>query len=116
MLRRLSLLKLSGVLCLLVAPALALPNAPATGAIHTPDVDLAYEVYGAPTAQTPVIAVNGGPGLSHIYMIQNDVWTRLARGRPATGKRERQYFGQYFPGNILSAARPGFRYDGASQT
>ena len=25
---------------------------------------------------TPIIAVNGGPGLSHVYMIQNDVWTR----------------------------------------
>lgn len=65
--------------CLLLSlPALA---APVTGTIHTPDVDLAYFVYGAPTAETPVIAVNGGPGLSHIYMVQNDVWDRLAQGR-----------------------------------
>ena len=31
---------------------------------------------------TPVIVANGGPGLSHVYMLQNDVWTRrLARNR-----------------------------------
>jgi proline iminopeptidase len=44
-------------------------------------VDLAYESYGAAGNATPVIVANGGPGLSHIYMLQNDVWTRLARNR-----------------------------------
>ncbi len=53
----------------------------ATGIAHTPDVDLAYEIYGAPSSTTTVIAVNGGPGLSHVYMLQNDVWQRLARDR-----------------------------------
>ncbi len=52
-----------------------------TGIAHTSEVDLAYEIYGAPSPATPVIAVNGGPGLSHIYMLQNDVWQRLARSR-----------------------------------
>jgi proline iminopeptidase len=52
-----------------------------TGMIPTPEVDLAYETYGAPTAGTPVIVANGGPGLSHIYMLQNDVWTRLSHNR-----------------------------------
>lgn len=52
-----------------------------TGLIPTPDVDLAYEAYGAPTASTPIIIANGGPGLSHVYMIQNDVWTRLSKSR-----------------------------------
>ncbi len=52
-----------------------------TGIAHTPNVDLAYEIYGAPSPATTVIAVNGGPGLSHIYMLQNDVWQRLARNR-----------------------------------
>ncbi len=53
-----------------------------TGLARTPEVDLAYEIYGAPSlASTTVIAVNGGPGLSHIYMLQNDVWQRLARTR-----------------------------------
>jgi proline iminopeptidase len=51
------------------------------GVIKTPDADLAYELYGAPTTSTPVIVANGGPGLSHIYMIQNDVWTRLSKTR-----------------------------------
>ncbi len=52
-----------------------------TGLANTPEVDLAYEIYGAPSTATTVIAVNGGPGLSHIYMLQNDVWQRLARNR-----------------------------------
>ena len=51
------------------------------GVIKTPDVNLAYELYGSPTTSTPVIVANGGPGLSHIYMVQNDVWTRLAKSR-----------------------------------
>jgi proline iminopeptidase len=54
---------------------------PATGVVHTHDVALGYEVYGNPTAELPVIAVNGGPGLSHKYMMQNDVWMRLAQKR-----------------------------------
>ena len=59
-----------------------MPIIPPTGRVHTPEVDLAYWVYGAsnPTA-TPIFAVNGGPGLSHIYMVQNDVWLRLAAHR-----------------------------------
>jgi len=52
-----------------------------TGLIPTPDVDLAYEAYGAPSQATPIIIANGGPGLSHIYMIQNDVWTRISKTR-----------------------------------
>src|ERR1700742_150300 len=53
-----------------------------TGHAHTPDVDLAYWVYGEPKANaTPVFAVNGGPGLSHIYMVQNDTWLRISAQR-----------------------------------
>jgi proline iminopeptidase len=52
-----------------------------SGLVETPDVDLAYELYGASTSATPVILANGGPGSSHIYMIQNDVWTRLSKTR-----------------------------------
>ena len=55
--------------------------APVTGIIHTSDVDLGYEIYGRPTSETPVIAVNGGPGLSHKYMVQNDAWQRLSHRR-----------------------------------
>ncbi len=47
--------------------------------VNTPEVELAYETYGNPSSATPVIVANGGPGLSHIYMLQNDVWTRLSR-------------------------------------
>ena len=52
-----------------------------TGIVETPDVDLAYESYGTAGAAIPVIVANGGPGLSHIYMLQNDVWPRLSKGR-----------------------------------
>lgn len=81
MLRKILQPKLACVLLFVAPLAIAQSGTPLTGVIHTPDVDLAYEVYGAATSETPVIAVNGGPGLSHIYMIQNDVWTRLSRDR-----------------------------------
>ena len=69
-------------LLLLSAPALAQQKPMTTGIVATPDVDLAYEAYGAPTPATPVIIANGGPGLSHVYMLQNDVWTRrIAQNR-----------------------------------
>jgi proline iminopeptidase len=51
------------------------------GLVQTPDVDLAYESYGRSGTAMPVIVANGGPGLSHVYMIQNDVWTRLSKAR-----------------------------------
>jgi proline iminopeptidase len=70
---------------LFAAPVLAqtpMPVTPPTGHVHTPDVDLAYWVYGEPHANTtPVFAVNGGPGLSHIYMVQNDTWLRISKQR-----------------------------------
>jgi proline iminopeptidase len=55
-----------------------------TGVAHTEQVDIGYETFGtqpATGAAVPVIAVNGGPGLSHAYMMQNDVWQRIARNR-----------------------------------
>ncbi len=56
-------------------------NAQTTGKVHTPDVDLAYFTYGKPTSAIPLMAINGGPGLSHIYMVQNDLWQRVAHDR-----------------------------------
>ena len=53
----------------------------ATGVVHTPEVDLAYETLGSAGRHTPIIAINGGPGLTHVYMVQNDLWTRVARDR-----------------------------------
>jgi proline iminopeptidase len=77
---RLLFLKCIGLLIFLPLPFFA-QEAPVTGVVHTADVDLTYWVYGKPAAKTPAIAVKGGPGLSHIYMIQNDVWNRLSRER-----------------------------------
>ncbi|WP_263350956.1 alpha/beta hydrolase [Acidicapsa acidisoli] len=53
----------------------------ATGIVHTEEVDIGYETFGVPGPAIPVIAVNGGPGLSHAYMVQNDVWQRVAKHR-----------------------------------
>ena len=64
-----------------VAAQTPMPVIPPTGHVTTPDVTLAYWVYGAPQSTTPIFAVNGGPGLSHIYMVQNDVWQRIAQHR-----------------------------------
>ncbi|MGH9597143.1 MAG: alpha/beta fold hydrolase [Edaphobacter sp.] len=67
---------------LLFVSSLAAAQSPVTGIVHTPDVDLAYEIYGAPSSAMPVIIANGGPGFSHTYLLQNDVFTtRLASNR-----------------------------------
>jgi len=69
-------------LLLLAGPAFAQLTPASTGTVATPDVELGYETYGSAGTMTPVIVANGGPGLSHVYMLQNDVWTRrLARNR-----------------------------------
>jgi len=52
-----------------------------TGIVHTADVDLAYYTEGHDITRPPVIAVNGGPGLTHAYMEQNDLWERLSDHR-----------------------------------
>ena len=52
-----------------------------TGVVHTADVDLGFETFGVRGGALPVIAVNGGPGLSHVYMLQNDMWPRVAQRR-----------------------------------
>jgi proline iminopeptidase len=58
-----------------------MPAIPPTGHVPTPDVTLAYWVYGTPHPTTSIFAVNGGPGLSHVYMIQNDVWQQISQHR-----------------------------------
>ncbi len=52
-----------------------------TGVVHTTQVDLGYETFGIRGAALPVMAVNGGPGLSHAYMLQNDMWQKVAQSR-----------------------------------
>jgi proline iminopeptidase len=51
------------------------------GVAHGPAVNIAYETMGSQGTSLPIIAVNGGPGLTHAYMVQNHVWERLARQR-----------------------------------
>jgi proline iminopeptidase len=52
-----------------------------TGVIHTPELEIGYETFGVRGAALPVIAVNGGPGLSHAYMMMNDLWEQVGRDR-----------------------------------
>jgi proline iminopeptidase len=73
--------KLLLALAFLMPTALAAQTAHRSGSVHTPEVDLGYETFGAPGAEIPIIAVNGGPGLSHAYMMQNDLWERVAAHR-----------------------------------
>ncbi len=68
------------LLFLLAGVTMARADAATTGLVKATDVDLSYSLYGAPSTATPVFAVNGGPGLSHVYMLQNDVWPRIAEG------------------------------------
>ncbi len=63
----------------LLAGLLLAPHHTAT--VTTPDVALGTETLGTRTAALPVLAVNGGPGLAHTYMVQNDLWDRVARHR-----------------------------------
>jgi proline iminopeptidase len=71
---------LLSVSALLPTVALAQP-AHRTGSVHTAEVELGYETFGTAGSEIPIIAVNGGPGLSHAYMMQNDVWQRIAAHR-----------------------------------
>jgi len=68
---------------LLAWPALAagqaLPHQ--TGKIPTEQVALAYETFGASSNALPLLVVNGGPGLSHAYLLPTDVWKQLAQKR-----------------------------------
>lgn len=68
---------------LLAGPALAagqaLPHQ--AGKIPTAQVALAYETFGAPSSALPLLVVNGGPGLSHAYLLPTDVWQQLAQKR-----------------------------------
>ena len=61
-----ALIALAGVLSAQSAPH-------ASGVVHTPSVDIGYETFGTRGTALPVIAVNGGPGLSHAYMLMNDM-------------------------------------------
>ncbi len=72
-----------GTLLLIALLPAALPAQVAhqTKTVHNDQVDLSVETFGAPASAIPVIAVNGGPGLSHAYMMQNDLWKRVARHR-----------------------------------
>ena len=56
-------------------------TAHAKGTARSDQVDIAYQTLGSRGTALPIIAVNGGPGLTHAYMVQNDLWDRVARTR-----------------------------------
>ena len=51
------------------------------GKIHTEQVDIGYETFGTSTGAPPLLVVNGGPGLSHAYLLPTNVWKQLAHRR-----------------------------------
>jgi len=75
------LLLCSAALLLCSATLSAQTVAHAKGIAHTERVDIAYETLGTQGSALPIIAINGGPGLSHAYMVQNDLWERVAKNR-----------------------------------
>jgi proline iminopeptidase len=84
------------IFLLLSTPVFAQQTPASTGMVATPEVDLTFETFGIPGTATPVIIANGGPGLSHVYMLQNNVWPRIAQHRQVvfydqrgTGKSKR---------------------------
>ena len=68
---------------LLAFPAAAAGQALAhgIGKIHTEQVDIGYETFGTAGTAPPLLVVNGGPGLSHAYLLPTDVWKQLAQKR-----------------------------------
>ena len=78
-----SLLKIVCCVALIaLAGLLSAQSAPhASGVVRTPAVDIGYETFGTRGTALPVIAVNGGPGLTHAYMLMNDMWQQVARQR-----------------------------------
>jgi hypothetical protein len=69
------------VLAILMPAVCSAQVAHRSGSAHTPEVDLGYATFGEPGAEIPIFAVNGGPGLSHADMMQNDLWQRVAAHR-----------------------------------
>lgn len=69
------------VLCFFSIAVSAQTVAHAKGVAHTEQVDIAYETFGKPGKALPIIAINGGPGLTHAYMVQNNLWERIAKNR-----------------------------------
>jgi proline iminopeptidase len=72
---------LSAALLLAATALFAQLPARSAGVVHTPQVDLGYETFGTRGATMPVIAVNGGPGLSHAYLLMSDMWQKVAQHR-----------------------------------
>jgi proline iminopeptidase len=66
---------------LLSSPLLAQSVVHNPGVAHSTGVDITYETLGTRGTSLSIIAVNGGPGLSHAYMVQNDLWARIAQNR-----------------------------------
>lgn len=72
---------LAAFLLLICSASLAAQTVAHSKGIAHAQVDIAYETLGKPGAALPIIAINGGPGLTHAYMVQNDLWERVARNR-----------------------------------
>lgn len=68
---------------LLAFPAVSYGQALAhkVGKVHAEQVEIGYETFGESGTALPMLVVNGGPGLSHAYLLPTDVWKQLAQKR-----------------------------------
>lgn len=62
-------------------PALLCAEETSHGSVKTQDGQISYVVFGSETAKIPIIAVNGGPGFAHTYLLESGVWQQIGRNR-----------------------------------
>jgi proline iminopeptidase len=75
-------LGLAVVLALAVAaPGKAAPPAESGRTFQAEGATIYFEALG-PSAGTPLVVVNGGPGFDHSYLHVSNVWSELAKKRP----------------------------------
>lgn len=75
-------LGLAAVLALAVsAPGIAAPPGESGSTFQAGGATIYFEALG-PSAGTPLVVVNGGPGFDHSYLHVSNVWSELAKKRP----------------------------------
>ena len=70
----------SAVLWALLTWTAASAASPGGSFVRTGRAVLWYEIRGSGDG-TPLVVINGGPSVSHEYMLVSDVWDTFARGR-----------------------------------
>jgi len=94
-------LGLAVVLALAVAaPGIAAPPVESGRTFQAGGATIYFEALG-PTAGTPFVVVNGGPGFDHSYLHVSNVWSELAKKRPVI------LYDQRGTGKSIAGEKPG---------